>query len=297
MNWLLFWLIFISLAIHVAAVFRFSPIFQSKKLQSIEIEIRSPQRNASPNIPQPPARDIQVARLHKSTLSPVKPVPIPETDIPNLDAPTPPVPSPRASTKQPEKPNVSQTKVLPWFPPEIKTPSPPVHPIAVTPQRFKASTTPVRIHPVPPPGGASPLLKAPSTASSASPSDVKPGKPQEKATRAVSWSGPKTGTAPESSGQKQSGDYFALVRARIENSKKYPLVARKRGAEGKVLVQFIIGLDGSLEGLKILKKSSYGILDRAALSAVEGASPFPKPPAEQFTSPIPLQITIVFHMR
>ncbi len=87
------------------------------------------------------------------------------------------------------------------------------------------------------------------------------------------------------------------MRARIEDRKRYPLVARKREVEGQVLVQFTINLDGSLKGLKILKKSPHGILNRAALSAVEDAAPFPKPPAKEFTRPIPLQITIVFHMK
>ncbi len=290
-NGLLFCLILLSLIIHGAAVLRLSPLFQSKKMEAIEIEIRSPRRISSPDIPQPPAQANLPPRFKKTSAS-VKPVPIPETDLPNLDAFTPPAPDHRVSKETPKKPALSQPEILPWSPPEIKPPAPPIHSNAVRPQRFTASPAPVPV-----PDAVSPQAKTSSAAPSSFPTAVQPDRPKVSAVQATAWAGPKTGTAPENAGQKESGNYFGLVRARIEERKRYPLVARKRGVEGQVLVQFTINPDGSLKGLKILKKSPHGILNRAALSAVEDAAPFPKPPAKEFTGPIPLQITIVFHIK
>lgn len=296
-NWLLFWLICLSLAIHAATVFHLSPLFRSRKVECIEIEIRSTQKTAAPDIPQIPNRNALLPRVHKTDMDRVIPVPIPETDMPVMDAPAIPVPSGKASVKQPEKePNVSQPEVLPWSPPKIAKLSPPAPPNTLTHHPVRPRPASVHTQPISAPEVASPVLEASPNTPSTFPSATQPEKPRAKTVRAVSWSGPKTERASESSGEKQSGNYFGLVRARIENSKKYPPAARRSGVEGQVLVQFSIGLDGSLKDLKILKKSSHAVLDSAALSAVERAAPFPKPPKGRFTGPIPLQITIVFHM-
>ncbi len=92
------------------------------------------------------------------------------------------------------------------------------------------------------------------------------------------------------------GDYFDMIRLRIESYKRYPDTARIRQIEGRATVRFVIAPDGRVTTLKIVKSARNRALDRAALDAVRKASPFPRPPSHLFKGPIPLEITIVFEL-
>ncbi|MBW1776987.1 MAG: energy transducer TonB [Deltaproteobacteria bacterium] len=48
----------------------------------------------------------------------------------------------------------------------------------------------------------------------------------------------------------------------------YPRSARRRGMEGKVLLEVFVSAQGKPEKIKLLESSGHGVLDRAALSAV-----------------------------
>ncbi len=69
--------------------------------------------------------------------------------------------------------------------------------------------------------------------------------------------------------------YKSLIRKKIEEHKEYPEWARENGLEGKVWLEFTLLKNGKIVGLKIVKSSDYGVLDRAALNSVEAAAPFP----------------------
>jgi len=92
-----------------------------------------------------------------------------------------------------------------------------------------------------------------------------------------------TATAP-SKGPAAEGGYvkinFSYIRDIIQKNTSYPHMARKRGWEGKVVVSFIVCIDGSAKDMAIKKSSGIDVLDRSALEAIKKASPFPKPPAE-----------------
>jgi len=103
-------------------------------------------------------------------------------------------------------------------------------------------------------------------------------------------------TLVDSSASLSSHDYLAMVRLRIERHKKYPNAARTRQIEGKVVIQFVITTDGNVEVAKVAKSSGHSILDKAGLTAVKNAAPFPKPPAEFFKSKIPIEVPIVFEL-
>lgn len=51
----------------------------------------------------------------------------------------------------------------------------------------------------------------------------------------------------------------------------YPKAARQRGAEGDVILEFAIGLDGVVEAVKIISSSGSSDLDDAAVKAVKSA--------------------------
>jgi len=91
-------------------------------------------------------------------------------------------------------------------------------------------------------------------------------------------------------------EYFEMLNLRIHSYKKYPESARSRHLEGRVRVEFVLSEDGTLSDIKILKSSRHKNLDEAAISAIKRASPFPRPPAFLFKTPVTMQISILFEL-
>ncbi len=75
---------------------------------------------------------------------------------------------------------------------------------------------------------------------------------------------------------KRDISLYALIRSAIEKAKTYPLLARKRGMEGTVLVSFRIDSKGTPQDVKIIKSSGYRILDEEVPKMLRKASPFPE---------------------
>jgi len=65
------------------------------------------------------------------------------------------------------------------------------------------------------------------------------------------------------------------VRKHLEAFKYYPASARRRGIEGDVDVSFMLVRGGVAEQVEVLKGSGYAVLDRAAMTTVARAQPFP----------------------
>jgi len=81
----------------------------------------------------------------------------------------------------------------------------------------------------------------------------------------------------DSPGGKGNGyaDALLLIRASIENAKSYPLIAKRRGLEGTVTVEFTINGKGLPESIRIAGTSGWDILDAAARDTIYRAAPFP----------------------
>ena len=92
------------------------------------------------------------------------------------------------------------------------------------------------------------------------------------------------------------GDYFDMLRLKIESKKKYPPAAQKRQIEGRVVVGFTLNPDGGVASAEIVQSSRHTALDQAALKAVKAASPFPRPPSNLFEGPLQMKIAIVFEL-
>ena len=83
---------------------------------------------------------------------------------------------------------------------------------------------------------------------------------------------------------------------RINPKPRYPLIARKRGHEGEVLLSVWVLEDGSVGELKLEKPSGYSALDESALNAVRKWLFFPGrkngiPIRSWVTIPIKFQLT------
>lgn len=75
-----------------------------------------------------------------------------------------------------------------------------------------------------------------------------------------------------------SDEFLSKIQLAISKKNKYPRIARIRGLEGEVLIEFTLDVDGTLQGLKIIQSSAGDILNENALKAIVSASKdFPKP--------------------
>ena len=91
-------------------------------------------------------------------------------------------------------------------------------------------------------------------------------------------------------------NYYELLSTIIGRFAVYPSQARVAGTEGVAYVSFMLRKTGQL-GEVVLKKSSHNsLLDRAAISAIQNASPFPPLPVELNRSEIRLNVPISFEI-
>jgi len=66
----------------------------------------------------------------------------------------------------------------------------------------------------------------------------------------------------------------------LEKHRRYPSVARRRGQEGSVTLEFVIDTEGKLLSHRIVKGSSFSSLNRAVEKMIKRANPLPPVPAE-----------------
>ena len=68
---------------------------------------------------------------------------------------------------------------------------------------------------------------------------------------------------------------LALIRKKIMQEKHYPLMAKERGWIGSVTLNFKINAKGTLDYVKVTSGSGHSVLDKAAVSSIKKAAPFP----------------------
>ncbi len=74
---------------------------------------------------------------------------------------------------------------------------------------------------------------------------------------------------------RQARRFREMVFGRIEMTKIYPEIARKRGIEGSVLVRFIILPDGNVSDIAMVSQTNaHRILIKAALDTIRRAAPY-----------------------
>ena len=80
-----------------------------------------------------------------------------------------------------------------------------------------------------------------------------------------------TGTNPQSpdTTAAKPADIAPLTPANMHTiGGGYPILAKALGEQGKVILQFVVGVDGRVHDAKVIKSSGYPQLDNAALDAV-----------------------------
>jgi periplasmic protein TonB len=89
-----------------------------------------------------------------------------------------------------------------------------------------------------------------------------------------------SGSGEDKAQSKYLREHFSYIRDKILRSIRYPAMARRMGWQGRVLLSFIVTLDGSIKEAKIVQGSGFEVLDKNAVETVQETAPFPKPPAE-----------------
>lgn len=106
----------------------------------------------------------------------------------------------------------------------------------------------------------------PATAAVSPPGDIEP------------TAEPATGS-PATMAEQYRQEHFRFIVDHIRKRLCYPILARKNGWQGTVVVSFVINQDGTVRELQVVRSSGIAILDKNALKTVQQAGPFPKPPA------------------
>ncbi len=74
--------------------------------------------------------------------------------------------------------------------------------------------------------------------------------------------------------------YFASIKRKIELVWQYPYDAAVQGIEGDLQIDFVIGRNGKLEAVELVRGSGHKILDDEAMRSIRKAAPFDPIPAE-----------------
>ena len=72
--------------------------------------------------------------------------------------------------------------------------------------------------------------------------------------------------------------HFEYIKNTIQKQIIYPIVARKKGWQGRVVISFVVDKDGSIMDINIRESSGFSLLDRSAVKTIKKVAPFPPPP-------------------
>ncbi|PNU21266.1 hypothetical protein C2E25_02950 [Geothermobacter hydrogeniphilus] len=186
---------------------------------------------------------------------------------------------------QPEKPPAARPDPRP-----IKKAEPKPAPVVKTARPTPAPLAPKRSPPAPP-------RRPPSTAITApvpSPTTVPTATVTTETATAPTNSAPAAPRADPAASPVYRA-YLGAIRQRIDRSKRYPLMARRGGQQGVVLIDFEINAEGKLCRCEVERSSGFKLLDRAALKAVRAAAPF-SPLPDDFDPRLALQLPIRFEL-
>ncbi|WP_369600202.1 energy transducer TonB [Hahella sp. SMD15-11] len=115
--------------------------------------------------------------------------------------------------------------------------------------------------------------------------------------------------APETAGEETSREnpghpdarpvipesWLQALRTRIARTQQYPRQARLRRWEGTVTVRFTLDASGQILEIVVEQSSGKPLLDRAALLAIQKATPLPAPP-QTVDFPVAITLPVQFHL-
>lgn len=88
---------------------------------------------------------------------------------------------------------------------------------------------------------------------------------------------------------------LARLRAALRTHFTYPMLARRRGWEGRVLVGLRIESGGRIGGIHVARSSGYGVLDRSAVDALSRVQGLPG--VETGGRTLELQVPVIYRLQ
>jgi len=88
--------------------------------------------------------------------------------------------------------------------------------------------------------------------------------------------------------------YFASIKRKIELVWQYPYDAAVQGIQGELQIDFVIGRNGKLESIELVRGSGHKILDDEAIRSIRKAAPFDPIPAEYSIPNLQIQGRFVY---
>lgn len=88
-----------------------------------------------------------------------------------------------------------------------------------------------------------------------------------------------------------------MVLARLNQFRRYPVTARRRGEEGTPYIRFVIDRQGMLVSSRLERSCGHSALDREAVALPSRAQPLPPPPADRAGEVIELIVPVEYFIR
>ncbi len=117
-----------------------------------------------------------------------------------------------------------------------------------------------------------------------------PGK-QRNSSQAIAASG------TDATGANARAQIQSRLRADLARHFDYPWLARLRGWEGNVLLSVIVQANGRLDAIRVVRSSSFAVLDRAAVDSLRKVERIPEAVAWLQGRDIEMQLPIVYHLQ
>lgn len=220
----------------------------------------SPARVTTPSPPIPPKRstapELQQSTKSASTSNPV--IDGPQTSTPVLP---PPAQEIKPEPQRPLMPPLPEALDAPRAQPATEPPPTPVDQSPAEVQQRPAPAAPLPKDPEPAPQLSSPLPTAQQSPE------------QTSAPPSTAALAPTTSTIPTPTRKADYGWLAGILSPRIEALKEYPVDARLKHIEGRVVVRIVIQGDGQIVSAVIAKSSGDDTLDQAALETIRKISP------------------------
>ncbi|MCW8825042.1 MAG: TonB family protein [Gammaproteobacteria bacterium] len=96
-----------------------------------------------------------------------------------------------------------------------------------------------------------------------------------------------------SANRSQHQQLSHLLELALARHFNYPLLARRKGLQGKVILAFTLGRSGNIMNVRIARSSGHGILDRAAIASLNKISPLNQTPSSDISFELPVIYQIV----
>lgn len=102
------------------------------------------------------------------------------------------------------------------------------------------------------------------------------------------------GTSPEA--QAAEADWYSLISAHLERSKRYPREAKQAEQQGTPVVRFAVDRRGRVSDVSIARSSGHLLLDRATLELLRRVAPLPAMPRAMGRDSVVISLPIEYSL-